>query len=50
MYFCMHGAMGVRGIADPESRPLRAARSVIGGAPLVASHDLHGNLTRTRVA
>jgi microcystin degradation protein MlrC len=49
MYFCLHGAMGVHGVADPESRLLRAARSVIGGAPLVVSHDLHGNLTRTRV-
>ena len=50
MYFCMHGAMGVHGIADPESRLLRAARSVIGGAPLVVSHDLHANLTPARIA
>ncbi len=49
VYLCLHGAMGARGIADPESRLLRAARTVIGGAPLVASHDLHGNLTRARV-
>ncbi len=49
MYFCLHGAMGVRGIADPESRLLRAARSVIGGAPLIVSHDLHGNVTPARV-
>jgi microcystin degradation protein MlrC len=50
MYFCLHGAMGARGIADPESRLLRAARRALGGAPLVVSHDLHGNLTRERVA
>jgi len=49
MYFCMHGAMGARGIADPESRLLRSVRTVIGGAPLVISHDLHANLTRARV-
>jgi microcystin degradation protein MlrC len=49
MYFCLHGAMGAQGIADPETRLLRAARSVIGNAPLVVSHDLHGNLTRARV-
>ena len=49
MYLCLHGAMGVHGIADPESRLLRAVRTVIGGAPLVVSHDLHGNLTRARV-
>ena len=48
-YFCLHGAMGARGIADPEARLLRAARTVIGGAPLVVSHDLHGNVTRARV-
>jgi microcystin degradation protein MlrC len=49
MYFCLHGAMGVLGVPDPESRLLRAARSVIGGAPLVVSHDLHGNITRARI-
>src|SRR3569623_320092 len=27
----------------------RAARSGVGGAPIVVSHDLHGNLTRARV-
>jgi len=49
MYFALHGAMGVEGLLDPESRLLRAARTVIGRAPLVISHDLHGNLTRDRV-
>jgi len=41
--------MGVHGVPDPESRLLRAVRSVIGGAPLVVSHDLHGNVTPARV-
>jgi microcystin degradation protein MlrC len=49
VYVCLHGAMGARGIADPETRLIRAARSVVGGAPIVVSHDLHGNLTRARV-
>ena len=49
MYLCLHGAMGARGIVDPEARLLRAVRGVIGGAPLVVSHDLHGNVTRARV-
>jgi len=49
MYFALHGAMGVEGIVDPESRLLRAVRTVLGGAPLVVSHDLHGNLTKDRV-
>jgi microcystin degradation protein MlrC len=49
MYLCLHGAMGVDGIADPESRLVRGVRALLGGAPLVVSHDLHGNLTRARV-
>ncbi len=49
MYFCLHGAMGARGISDPETRLLRSVRSVIGNAPLVISHDLHANVTRGRV-
>jgi microcystin degradation protein MlrC len=49
MYFALHGAMGVHGIADPESRLLRSARAALRGAPLVTSHDLHGNITRARV-
>lgn len=48
MYFCLHGAMGAQGIADPESRLLQSVRSVIGNVPLVISHDLHGNVTRAR--
>ncbi|MBS1119061.1 MAG: hypothetical protein H6Q90_1289 [Deltaproteobacteria bacterium] len=49
VYLCLHGAMGAHGIADPESRLLRSVRRVVGGVPLVVSHDLHGNLTRARV-
>lgn len=50
VYLALHGAMGVRGVVDPESHLLRSVREVIGGAPLVVSHDLHGNVTRARVA
>jgi microcystin degradation protein MlrC len=49
LYLCLHGAMGAHGVADPESRLVRSARAVLGGAPLVVSHDLHGNVTRARV-
>jgi len=49
MYLCLHGAMGASGIRDPESRLVRGVRDVLGGAPLIVSHDLHGNLTRARV-
>lgn len=48
MYFCLHGAMGVQGVSDPESRLLQSVRSVIGNVPIVVSHDLHGNITRAR--
>jgi microcystin degradation protein MlrC len=50
MYLCLHGAMGARGISDPETRLVRSVRSVIGNVPLVVSHDLHGNVTQARVA
>jgi microcystin degradation protein MlrC len=49
MYLCLHGAMGAHGISDPETRLIRSVRSVIGNAPLVVSHDLHGNVTQARV-
>src|SRR5580693_65931 len=39
LYMCLHGAMGVVGVADPESRLLAAARTVIGNVPLIVSHD-----------
>jgi microcystin degradation protein MlrC len=48
IYVCLHGAMGVVNIADPETRLLRSARRAIGGGPVVTTHDLHGNITRAR--
>src|SRR5262249_39917101 len=50
MYLCLHGAMGVRGVVDPEGRLIRGVRAILGGAPLVVSHDLHGNVTQARIA
>jgi len=49
VYLCLHGAMGVTGLRDPETVLLRAAREAAGGAPVVTTHDLHGNLTQARV-
>lgn len=49
VYLSLHGAMGVQGVADPEHEILAAARSVVKGAPIVASYDLHANLTKARV-
>lgn len=50
VYLALHGAMGVRGVRDPEREIVLAARSVVGGAPVVASFDLHTNQTQERLA
>jgi len=49
VYIALHGAMGVRNVADPETRLLQAIRNALGDIPLVTSHDLHGNITQARV-
>lgn len=49
VYLSLHGAMGVTGVRDPEREILAAARSVVGGAPIVATYDLHTNQTRERI-
>ena len=49
VFLALHGAMGVVGVRDPETRLLRAARDAAGGAPVVTTHDLHANLTQGRV-
>ena len=43
-YLCVHGAMGVRGVARPEAELARLVREVIGPkAFMSATFDLHGN-------
>lgn len=49
VFLALHGAMGVSGVRDPESRLLRSAKLAAGGVPVVTTHDLHGNLTKERV-
>lgn len=49
VYLSLHGAMGVDGVKDPEKEILAAARTVVGQSPIVASYDLHANLTKERV-
>jgi len=39
----LHGAMVAEAIDDVELETLRLVREVLGGIPLVAVHDLHGN-------
>jgi len=50
VFVALHGAMGVEGLRDPETELLRIARDAAGGVPVTTSHDLHGNLTRERIA
>ncbi len=50
VYLALHGAMGVDGVRDPETQLLKIAKDAAGGAPITTTHDLHGNLTRERVA
>ncbi len=50
LFLSLHGAMNVDGELDPEARLVEAARTVIGDTPVGASFDLHGNLTRDKVA
>jgi microcystin degradation protein MlrC len=49
VYLALHGAMGVNGVEDPEGEILAAVREAAGPVPIVASYDLHGNLTPARV-
>src|ERR1700761_159397 len=44
VYLCVHGAMGVRGVARPEAELARRGREVVGPkAFIAATFDLHGN-------
>jgi len=49
VFLALHGAMGVRGVTDPETRLIQSVRALIGNKPLVVSHDLHGNITQARI-
>ena len=43
-YLCVHGAMGVRGVARPEAELAGRVREVVGPkAFIAATFDLHGN-------
>jgi microcystin degradation protein MlrC len=45
----LHGAMGVRGVLDPDTEIVKAVHRAAPGARVVVTHDLHGNLTQSRV-
>lgn len=50
LFLSLHGSMGVVGADDPESDLLEAVRSVVGNVPIVATLDLHANLSQRRVS
>jgi microcystin degradation protein MlrC len=50
VFLSLHGSMGAEGTDDPESDILEAVRGVVGDVPVVASLDLHANLSERRVA
>jgi microcystin degradation protein MlrC len=39
----LHGAMVCAGVDDVELETVRLVRNVVGGVPMAAVHDLHGN-------
>lgn len=49
VFLCLHGAMGVTGVRDPESALLQTAREASGGKPIAVTHDLHACITRARM-
>ncbi len=49
VFLCLHGAMCVQGVTDPEARLVEAARSVVGDARVAVSLDMHANLTARKV-
>ena len=51
VYLDLHGAMVAEHLEDPETELLRRLRAVIGrDVPIVASFDLHANLSPERLA
>jgi microcystin degradation protein MlrC len=45
VYLSLHGSMLVEGLDDPEGDLLEAVKRLIGDRPLVATLDLHANVT-----
>ncbi|GHV46878.1 microcystinase C [Synergistales bacterium] len=50
VFLALHGAGCAEGIDDLESHTLRAVREVVGNKPVMASLDLHANVTGEMVA
>jgi microcystin degradation protein MlrC len=50
IYLCLHGAMGVRGMRDPEADLIESVRALAPDAKIAASFDLHASLTQRKIA
>ncbi|MFO0747845.1 MAG: M81 family metallopeptidase [Myxococcota bacterium] len=51
VFLALHGAMGARGVVDPEARILAEVRRVVGPrVPIACTFDLHGLLTSAKMA
>jgi len=49
VFLCLHGAMVTESHEDAEGEILRRVRAVVGSLPIVATLDLHANVTRQMV-
>lgn len=49
VYLALHGAMVVEGYQDGETETLRKVKAGVGDTPVVASLDLHGNITEESI-
>lgn len=49
VFLNLHGAMVYEGFNDGETEILRRVRAIVGDIPIVASLDLHGNISRQSV-
>lgn len=49
VFLVLHGAMIYEGFNDGETEIIRRLRAVVGDIPIVASLDLHGNITKESI-
>jgi microcystin degradation protein MlrC len=49
VFLCLHGAMVAEGYEDADGEILRRVRTAVGDIPIVATLDLHANVTRQMV-
>jgi microcystin degradation protein MlrC len=49
VFLCLHGAMVTESFEDAEGEILRRVRAVVGAIPIVATLDLHANITQLMV-